>query len=347
MAQSSAFDLTDAQLRKGAFGGCTNYQELAVWLTRELDDALAMRGDVGEAIKYRWAYYEQTRTRRSSPWPDAADLTSPYGTEFVDAILARVMDTIMVDPLWIVEGWGESAKKAPFVEEFHQRAQEQERLQGYLREVLLRALAAEPCGVLQISTGVDYQRVRKPMRAKVETNELGGVVIDAKGQPVLVRDEAGKLVEAGEGEAAAEIDIDEMQPVRTGPVYDAVPYLDYIRLPQHARAKSEIWGYAKRFWRRVPELEARAEKGIYGKEAVKALGGQDERAISDAGVEPMPTHLVTQQGPTAQKELWEISLLADLDGQGARWYVLTLSREHRQILRCKVEDDTQRSLYWR
>ncbi len=343
--KSQAFDCKESDL-KGTHAGVDSYASLASWLVQELDLALSNRSTKAEDIAYRWKYYEQGRTRRSSPWPDAADLTSPYATEFVDAILARLMDTIMVDPVWIVEGWGESTERAPFVEEFHQRAQEQERLQGYLREVLLRALV-EPAGVLEITEAVDLRRERKTIQAALQLDPATQApILDEKAQPVLQQGETGDYVEATDPNTPqAETVIDAYVPVRVGPAYDVVPYLDYVRFPMHARSKSEIWGYGKRFWRRVPELQAKVERGLYDADAVEALGTSDERAGgSAAGVEPMPAEAIDQTGPTAQKELWELPFLANLDDKGERWWIATISREHTQLLRLNVDDRTTRFL---
>lgn len=344
--KNQAFDLTEAKLKAAGFADVEDYDGLAIWLKNELENALSARGDIAEDIRYRWLYYEQGRTRRSSPWPDAADLTSPYATEFVDAILARLMDTIMVDPLWIVEGWGESTKRAPFIEEFHQRAQEQERLQGYLREVLLRALI-EPTGMLEISDAVDLQRQRKTIKAALQLDAVTGTpVLGTDTQPLLEQDAQGNYVEAtDQATPQAETEIDSFDPVRLGPAYDVIPYLDFVRFPTHARSKSEIWGYGKRFFRRVPELQAKVKQGLYDADAVEQLGDSDERmGGSAAGVEPSPPGNVVQQGPTAQKELWEMPFLADLDGNGARWWLATISREHTKLLRLKVDDRTTRFL---
>ena len=342
--KNSAYDLSERQLA-GTHADVTTYDGLASWLVQELDNALSSRTTTAEDIAYRWKYYEQARTRRSSPWPDAADLTSPYGTEFVDAMLGRIMDTIMVDPVWIVEGWGASTARAPFVEEFHQRAQEQERLQGYLREVLLRALI-EPCGILEISEAVDIRRTRKTMQVALQLDDLTHApIIGLDASPVLQRDAQGGYVEAADPQQPqAETVVDVYEPVRLGPSYEVVPYLDYVRFPQHARSKSEIWGYGKRFFRRVPELVARAAQGFYDREAVEALGASDERVGGGgAGTEPDPM-VATQYGPTAQKELWEMPFLADLDGKGSRWWLATISRQQIRLLRLKVDDRLSRFL---
>lgn len=339
-SKNPAFDLPESALT-GTHADVTTYAELAQWLVQEIDSASSARGDVASDIAYRWTYYEQGRTRgRSAPWPDAADLTSPYATEFVDAVLGRVMDTIMVDTLWIVDGWGESSARAPFVEEFHQRTQEQERLQGYLREVLLRAMI-EPAGVLEISEGMDLRRERKTIQARLQLDPATGApILGEDAQPLLEQDEAGNFAEAETpDEPQAETVIDETVPVRMGPAYDVIPYLDYLRFPYHATRQEDIWGYAKRFFRRVPELKARAKRGIYDPDAVEALGDSDERGLN------ADTVIVTdQRGPTAQKELYEMPFLADLDGEGERWWIATVSREHSRLLRLKVDDRTARFL---
>jgi hypothetical protein len=334
--KNPAYDLAESQLR-GTHAGITSYDALASWLVDELNAAIAARGTLASDIAYRWTYYEQGRTRGAgSPWPDAADLTSPYATEFVDAILGRIMDAIMVDTLWIVDGWGESSKRAPFVEEFHQRTMEQERLQTYLREVLLRALI-EPVGVLEIAEAVDYRRVRTTIKAKLQLDpSTQAPILGEDTQPLLQQDEAGRYVEAETpDEPQAETVIDDEQPVRLGPAYDVIPYLDYHRLPYHARTKEEIWGYAKRFYRRVPELRARAQRGFYDPDAIEALGESDERGLD----EPVTTD---QRGPTAQKELYEMPFLADLDGKGERWWLATVSRQTTRLLRLKVDDRSTR-----
>src|SRR5574342_1303506 len=112
---------------------------IALWLSRELDQALAARSAQESEVDYWHALYEQARTRsqRNLPWPDAADLTSYIATEKVDALHARMMRTIFTEPVWTVEGWGDSVSKAPLVEEFHQAKVEEERLQGVLDRWLL------------------------------------------------------------------------------------------------------------------------------------------------------------------------------------------------------------------
>lgn len=342
MPKSQAFDVTDALLKKSEF---TDREGLCRWLCQELDHAISARSGVESEIKYAWALYQQDRTRGNMPWPNAADLTSPYGAEAVDAIHDRIMGTVFTEPVWTVEGWGPSAVKAPYVEEFHQRAQEEERLQGYIDEWVYRGLI-EGVGTLETCEAVDLRRERQQKKIKLQLGAPGPdgqalPIMGEDGQPALQQDETGQYLEAEGDEPAADMEIDSLEPVRLGPEYDVIPFLDFLTLPGHARSRKEIWGYAKRFWRRVPELNAKVKLGMYDKAAVTAIGTDNER--TETGSEaPASGTVPAQDGPTAQKELWEVQFLADCDGRGERWYRATVSKDRYQMLRLKVDDRTTR-----
>lgn len=333
----TAFDVTPAQLKKSSFktreGFCT-------WLCDELDLARSARShDEGE-IKYAWALYQQDRTRgKRAPWPGAADLTSPYASEYVDALHARLMTIIFTEPVWSIEGFGPSAVKAPYVEEFHQRAQEETRFQGYADELVLRSLV-EGTGTIEISEAVDMRRETTRKKVKLRLDALGQPVLE-DGEPALEQDDQGRYAEAGPEDASAEVDVDALEPVRVGPSYDVIPLLDFLTLPGHARDRTQVWGYAKRFFRRVPELNAKVMLGVYDKAAVAAIGTDNERQV-EGDEAPKPHTIVMQDGPTAQKELWDVQVLADCDGRGERWYRVTVSLERRQLLRLKQDDRTTR-----
>ena len=336
----SAFDIAEKELK----GDLTSYEDIAVWLTRELNNGLDARGGIAQEIRDNWTRYEQGRTRgTSAPWPDAADLTSPITTEFVDALHSRVMDTIFADRVWMVEGWDDAAKRAPFVEEFHQRTLEEERLQDYLDEVLLRSWN-EPAGILEISEAFEMRREIQRKSVKLQLDEVTGAsIIGEDNQPVMARDpETGDYLDAEGDEPSVDADIDTWQPVRLGPEYDVVPYLDFLTLPNHARIRPQIWGYAKRFHRRVPELIARVALGIYDKVAVENIGKEDERQGAMADDAPQSKLVPTQLGPLAQKELWEVQCLADFDGKGERWWRATVHKDKSQLLRLKFDDRTTR-----
>lgn len=341
--KSEAFDIRESGIKSPY--GWNSYADIAQWLENELTLADEARSMSKADIKYGWTLYEQGRTRnsRNSPWPDAADLTSPLAAEYVDTMLANWMDTVLTEPVWTVEGFGDSASRAPFVEEFHQKAQEDERLQGYLYEVGLR-MFIEPAGVLEISEAFEMRRETARKRVALQLDEATQTpVMGEDGQPLLARNPETQdyLEPPDEMTPSAEVDVDEWQPVRLGPEYDVVPYLDFVTLPHHARNRSQIWGYAKRFHRRVPELKARAKFGHYDAKAVESIGDENERhETTEDG--PDARLIVSQQGPTAQKELWEVQFLADLDGQGERWWRATLHKDKRVLLRLKHDDRTTR-----
>jgi hypothetical protein len=341
-AKSQAFDIKESAL-KGTHADVTTFEELGQWLARELDNGLESRGSIAAEIRDNWTRYEQGRTRGSNaPWPDAADLTSPIVTEFVDALHSRVMDTIFSDRIWTVEGWGESASKAPFVEEFHQRAAEEERLQDVLDEALLRSWN-EPAAIIEVSEAVDWRREIKKVNARLQMDPMTGTpIIGEDNQPVAERDEQGDFVEARPQEPAVQMEVDSWEPVRIGPDYDVIPYLEFLTLPAHARNRSQVWGYAKFFWRRVPELKAKAKKGIYDAKVVEELGEDDERMSDSETATRTDTIVPEQKGPTSQKRLAEVQFLADLDGKGERWYRATVHRDKRKLLRLKFDDRTTR-----
>ena len=99
---------------------------------------------------------------------------------------------------------------------------------------------------------------------------------------------------------------------------------DFLLLPGHAIDDSELFGYAKRFWRRVPELQARVEQGIYAQAAVDALGTVSDR-VTPQQQQAEGQQLAPQRDATAEKELWEVLFLRDLDEDGLEeWYVATV-----------------------
>ncbi len=329
---------------------------LALWLSRELDHALSARSAQDLEVDYWHSLYEQARTRaaRNTPWPDAADLTSYIATEKVDALHARMMRTIYTEPVWTVEGWGDSVQKAPLVEEFHQWKVEEERLQGVLDRWILAALI-EPRGLLEVSEGYELAPIRRrTLKAKIVTDPAtGGPVFDADAQPLLERDAQNQFVEALGNEASVEAVIDEQQPMRTGPQYRVIPYRDSVILPGHARDKQTIWGYGKKFTKRLFELQAQTKGAyaLYDKESVAKLTNtgdpEPDPALTRANqtIAPQGDHL------TAEKELWELLVRIDLavlcemhgvstpkGAQGMRWYVATIHKDQQLLLRLQHDD---------
>jgi len=338
--QQRPYDLTARQLT----GEHADVNALTRWLTEELEHAIGVKSHVDADLDYWWRLYEQARTRLATmmPHPNAADLTSQIGVQYVDAIHARAMHTIFgVDKIWTVDGWGDSAAKAPFVEAFHSWAVEDERLQSYCDSAIFNAWI-DSVGILECTEAIDYRPVRKTIKAALERDPLtGAAIFDEQHRPKLQRHGEAFIEVTPEdihaGAPFAEQEIDSYEPVRVGPEYDVIDYKDFFVLPRHARSRKDVWGYAKRFYRRVPYLQEKAAIGYYDREALTACGVENERETTpdeaERGVSVAP-----QEGPTAELELYEIAFLRNLDGKGERWWVAVVHVARRQLLRLKYDD---------
>ncbi len=313
--------------------------DFASWLSREIQSAVDARTVSDTDIQYFHQIYEQGRTRlaRNMPWVDAADLTSYLGTEKVDAMRARIMKTIMVDPIWTVEGWGDAAARAPFVEEFHQWQAEQEGVQRAVYKAIHLSLI-EPRGVLEVYEDTLERPVRKAMKAVLDLAEDGSAIIDENNQQKLAVGDDGRFVEAvNDQQPQAEIVVEGLERVRRGPQYRVVSYRDFLVLPAHVPDRNDVWGYGKRFFRRVADLKDRVADGQYDKDALDAMGTNDERgSATTLSGESIPVS--TQIDQTAEKELWEVLFLYDFDGKGQRWYVVTIHVPSQTILRLQHDD---------
>ncbi len=317
-------------------------KEFVDLIIEELDDARSARSELDEEAKYWMQLYEQrpTRPAQSMPWPDAADLTSWIGTEKVDALHARLLRTIFTEPICTVEGWGEAAARAQIVEEFHQWKAEEERLQSVVDRALLLSLI-EPMGIHEVTEGVEKRWVREQVTATLASDPMtGGPMLDETGQPVLERDADGKIATVEEaGPGTADVVVDRDQPIRIGPVHKVVPFRDFYPMPGHARDRSEVWGYAKRFYRRQPQLEAKAKEGFYDKAAVERIPASGEHAADEMDSRSGITVINTDRERSSEKELWEFLVLWDFgDGTGERWYVATVHYESRELLRVQHDD---------
>lgn len=329
-------------------------KRLALWLCDEVQGALDAKASAEVECDYWHRLYEQGRTRlaSNSPWPNAADLTSYLATQNVDALQARLMKTINVEPIWTVEGWGQTADRAPYVEEFHQWKAEEEGLQGVLDRLSLISLI-EPRGLLEVREGSLTRRVRKETWVAMDTTEVmdpttGAVdrvpVFDEKGKPKLAVGEDGKFLEPSDPNLpAVQVVIDSQETVRSGPQYRVVPYRDSVVLPGHALDKSEIWGYGKRFWKRLTELEEASAAGVYDTDAIAQLTTVSDRE-ADAALQRSGHDIARQEGSRVEKELWEVLFLKDLDGKGERWYLATIHLGQQVLLRVQ-HDDVDRSRY--
>jgi len=335
-------------------------QRLALFLCDEVQAGLDARAANDQDVEYWHSLYEQARTRtgRALPWPDAADLTSYLACEKVDALHARLVRTVLgVEPIATVEGLGDSADRAPYVEEFTQVKAEQSGLQSTIDKLALISLI-EPRGLIEVYEATEKRKVRKRITAKAVTDPItGGMVYDETMTPMTEKKPDGTLQEAGPQDIGVEQIVDEYARVRTGPAERVLPYRDSLILPAHARDKEDIWAYGKRLWKRYISLQAQAEAGLYDAEAVEKMSGKSDRedgvALNRAGVTT-----VAQSDPIAEKELWEILVLLDLNElfesyhtkelgreyEGERWYLCTIHLPSQQLLRIQ-HDDMERSRF--
>lgn len=314
--------------------------ELALELSRALDDALSVRSATEMDVAYWHTLYEQGRTRnaKNSPWADAADFTSCLGTQYVDVMRSSIVKTVMVDPVYTVEGYGQSEAKAPFVEEFHQWQIEAEGFQQCFSRAVHLSLI-EPWGILEVYEDTIKRPVRRVIKVATQQAPDGTTLLDEKFQPVLQQKPDGTYVEAlDELTPSAEMVIDSFETVCRGPRHRTIAYRDYLQLPAHATDKSEVWGHAKRFYRRLDQLKERAKAGLYDPQMVEDLGGDDERA-SETTLAGEPIGVASKDGSErVEKELWEVLFLGSMDGKGLRWYVATLHKDKHKLLRLQYDD---------
>lgn len=310
------------------------------WLSDEVQAAIDAKALPDREVDYFHLIYEQGRTRLAStaPWPGAADLTSHMGTQNVDAIHARLMKTITVEPIFTVEGWGPAAQNAAFVEEFTQWKAEEDRLQADLDKLALLALI-EPRGLLEIYEDTMKRPVRKTINVAVQMDAMGmGPLFGDDGAAKLQVGPDGKYVEAQPGQmGVAQTVVDGFETIRKGPQQRVIPYRDSVILPGHARERRDIWGYGKRIWKRMPDIQRAVDDGLYDAKAASALTKVGDRE-PDAALQRSGQAIAPQDGPTAEKEIWEVLVLADPDDQGERWYVATLHIGQRVLLRLQYDD---------
>lgn len=326
-------------------------KDLIQFLAREIDYAIQARhaivGDDGTLddarVKYEGGDPELTK---DIPWEGAANLGSWIVTEAVDAMRARIMATIFTDPIWVVEGFGPAADRAPVVEDFHQWKADQTKLQQYMGRAVNNSLI-EGTGVLEVSDRVVLRKKKQKMAAQLQQDPATGLVaLDGQGMPTFVRDEQGRFVPAQPGDPHAVVIVDNVVRASAGPTYRVLTLKDFYILPGHASEREDIWGFAKRVYRRLFELKCRQRDGYY--KNVDLLGGpaSSERLSSTGGVSDAPERARTgqdiapqQDETTAEKEIFELTLLLDLDDDGyEEWYVITFSYMYRQILRIQYEN---------
>lgn len=328
-------------------------EELSTLLTREIDYAIMARiavvGDDGllddAHLKYLGGDGSLTK---DTPWPGAANLGSPIVTEKVDAMRARIMATIFTDPIWIVEGFGKAAERAWLVEEFHQWKADQTKLQPAIGRAVHNALI-EGTGVLEVADRIVMRKGLKQIKAKVQTDPATGHLLlgpNGQAQPDMHPDTGRFQEEDDPQKPSLNMVVENLVRATAGPSYRVCSLKDFYMLPGSATEREDVWGYAKRVFRRLGDLQSREKDGYY--KNVDTLGGpaSSERMTGTGGVSDIRS--LAQQGQdiapqdsetSAEKEIWELTLLLDLDDDGyEEWYVVTWSQMYRTILRVQYQN---------
>lgn len=319
--------------------------DLVKFLVREIQYAQDARATIvgtsagdGNDLDRWHTMYEQGNVLRTSgaPWPNAADLGSYLVTESVDAMRARMVATVFTDPIWIVEGWGAAAERAPLVEAFHQWKAESEKLQTFLARAIHNSLI-EGTGILEVSDRVVLRHATRRINALVQMDSATGrPALGPDGQPVPARDIQGRFIDAGPDEPALELFSRDVVRSTAGPAYRVLSLRDFWILPGHAAETEDIWAYAKRVYRRLPELKQREKDGYY--KNIDQLGDSGEREQTSAEAR-QGQQIPAQFDETAEKEIYEVTYLGDLEGNGyEEWYIITLSVLHRTLLRIQRQD---------
>jgi hypothetical protein len=315
--------------------------ELATELCREIDNAISARAaviaDGGQIDLADW-FYEQGRSQpEDRPFPGAADLTSYFITENVDAFRSRLTEAVFgVRPFCFVEGWGQDAAKAPFVEEFTDWQARESDLKLALANTVHGALI-EDAYILEVSEQTEtMKRTETVENVALQTNPDGSpsfvdghaqFQLDDQGEPVIATDP---------NQPAATVERTYTKTKRLGPKYEPISMKEFVFLPGHAKSQKHVWGYAYRFHKRISEVQEMADDGIYDAEAVKLIGESSDRVESMA--QSAVADVAAQEGPSVEKEFYQVSLKRDLDEDGREeWYIATLSLRYRVLLRLKLD----------
>jgi hypothetical protein len=315
--------------------------ELVAFLIREIDYAEQARNRIvgdNEALDAAHLMYEggDVNLTKNTPWVGASNLGSFIVTEKVASMRSRIVATLFADPVWIVEGLGEAATRAPLVEIFSQWKSEQSRLQTFMTRVAHNSLV-EGTGVLEVCDRVVMRKGLRTIHAVLQRDATTGeTMLDPSGDVIPVRTADEKYVEAEEGEPYLRMVISDAVRATAGPSFRVLSLKDFFLLPGHANEREDIWGYAKRVFRRLPDLQSRVREGFY--KNVDQLGLATDREQTPQadrqGIDIAPGY-----DATAEKEIWEATFLADLNNDGyEEWYVATVSRIHRTLLRVQYQD---------
>lgn len=319
------------------------------FLVDEIEAALSARSELmdDDGLIDLWhALYGQEPRNRKGPWPGSADLGSYIPTEKVDATRAKLVKIVAKsEPLCIVEGRGKNAQNAPIVEAVHEwHQQNEEKLFLSLVRWYHQSLI-ERVGILETYEKIErcVHVTEKDVLVKVDPQNMGEdgqpAILLEKGEPVPERGTDDNFIDANPGEPSAKVKVKTVEYVHRGPRHRVVSGKDFVWIPAHAREREEeVIGYFKRFYRTNAQLEEAVKNGRYDKDAVEKLGKSSTRPQTATETRQNVSIEHTGHTATQEHELWEGQVFADLDGDGPRWHVVTLSKLERVLLR--VKDDS-------
>jgi hypothetical protein len=302
--------------------------------------ARALLMDDGGEIDFYYSLYEQRSQKgisRDTHRYGEADLTSPIITENVDTLVSRFVASVFkLEPLWIVEGIGDSAKKSPVVEQFMQWRQEEMRLQQVAKRGAQSSFV-ETGSIIEVCEDAEETQRVAVITANVLRAPDGSLVLDAKtGKPLPELDEEGVPVEAPpEAVDTVEVKRTYTDYRRRGAYPRCLSMKDFLFLPSHARDTREVWGHAARFWMRMDELTRGEEAGKYRN--LDQLGGDTQERQQTPEMDRAGVSVETVYGfDNAEKELWRLQVWCDI-GKGLSFYTVILSEIHDVIL--SIEQD--------
>jgi len=328
----------------------TFFEELIL----ELQSAMSARNEYvreGGLIDQWWAMYEQTpdyeRIRDGRK-----DFASWMPTVYVDSMADRVNQVVFgVEPICMVEGWPSSAQgpsssadAAAKVEAFHEWQADNERLR-LVADKLFRAGLVEGNGILEVSERRRVVKTKKTMRAAVALNEHGAVHLDEQMRPIPRRDAQGQLVPHDphdpvfNGAEAPSVDVsyEETATPGDGPEHTVISAKDFLYLPVHAKNMGQVYGYARRFFLTVADCKQKEAQGVY--DGVDALGVSQERLTNEEDRRLGQTAQDASTDDRAMKELWQVSLYVDLDGDDVpEWVIATVSVQHNVGIQLQFDD---------
>lgn len=316
-------------------------RELTTRLCEAIRQAVIGRGDVIQEngrIDYWYSLYEQAPQHgisRDTPRFGGADLTSPIGTQMVDALAARMTKTVFVEPFWIVEGSGDDQKKAAAVEEFDHWRFEDMRGQSIVASALRQSLIEEGSVIEVCEDCVPVQRT-ETVKAAIARAQDGTALLDPDtGKPMAAGGEDGEPLEAEDPtEEHVEIKRTVTDYLRRGASLRTHSMKDFLFLPGHARNSRDVWGHAWRFWMTLGDLRRAEKRGdVTNIDMLGTSNERDQKAEDDR----MGMSVAVDAGSDAvQLELWRVQFYGDL-GKGYGCYLVDISEKHSTILSIRAD----------